>query len=72
MIDNLISLNKKKQKVSPVFKWGQSNEEIFMEIKLSHRFDSPGCIEKIETSEVDDIVQITEGNIDLAYCFIFA
>ena len=33
------------QIISPAFKWAQNLNEIFIEIKFSHRFDSPGCIE---------------------------
>ena len=33
------------QTISPAFKWAQSLEDIFIEIKFAHRHDSPGCLE---------------------------
>lgn len=33
------------QKVTPVLQWAQSLNNIFLEIKFSHRHDSPGCPE---------------------------
>jgi hypothetical protein len=33
------------QIVSPAFQWAQSLENIFIEVKFAHRFDSPGCLE---------------------------
>jgi hypothetical protein len=63
-IDNLIALSKKKQSVLPVFKWGQSKQEIFMEVKLSHRFDAPGCLESIDSKEVDKMIKIENSRFD--------
>ena len=40
------------QTVSPAFKWAQSLEDIFLEIKFAHRHDSPGCLE-IKDMNVD-------------------
>lgn len=47
-----IYLNAKQKIISPAFQWAQSMENIFIEIKYSSRFDSPGCqeIERIETN----------------------
>ncbi len=36
---------KEYQTISPAFKWAQSLEDIFIEIKYAHRHDSPGCLE---------------------------
>ena len=44
-LKNLISQKKKKQAIIPVFKWGQNKKKTFLFIKLSHRFDAPGCLE---------------------------
>jgi len=30
---------------TPVIQWAQSMDKVFIEIKLSHRHDSPGCLE---------------------------
>lgn len=62
-LDVLISESKPKQFVTPVFKWGQSNEEIFIEIKLSHRFDSPGCLESIKAEKVEEMVTIKDCRV---------
>ena len=43
---------KEYQTVSPAFKWAQSLEDIFLEIKFAHRHDSPGCLE-IKDMNVD-------------------
>lgn len=40
-----ISNSKPKMEVAPVMKWGQSHTEVHIFLKLSHRFDSPGCLE---------------------------
>jgi hypothetical protein len=60
-IDNLIARSKKPQKVQPVFKWGQSNSEVFIEIKLSHRFDAPGCLDTLSREDVHDVISLTQG-----------
>ena len=45
-INNKHRFEKKEyQIVSPAFKWAQSLEDIFLEIKFAHRHDSPGCLE---------------------------
>lgn len=31
--------------LTPAFRWAQSASKIFLEIKFSHRFDTPGCLE---------------------------
>jgi len=31
--------------VQPAFRWAQNKDYIMIEIKYSHRFDSPGCLE---------------------------
>ena len=31
--------------ISPAFQWAQSLNDIYIEIKFSHRLDSPGCLE---------------------------
>ena len=33
------------QIISPAFQWAQSLNDIYIEIKFSHRLDSPGCLE---------------------------
>ena len=43
---------KEYQTVLPAFKWAQSLEDIFIEIKYAHRHDSPGCLE-IKDMNVD-------------------
>ncbi len=52
----LISQNKNKQIIHPVFKWGQSKSDILIFMKLSHRFGSPGCLDVIKdpTISVDE------------------
>lgn len=38
---------------SPAFQWAQNLENIFLQIKYAHRFDSPGCLEvKKENIEI--------------------
>ena len=37
--------DKEYQIVSPAFRWAQSLDDIFIEIKYAHRHDSPGCLE---------------------------
>ena len=43
---------KEYQTVSPAFKWAQSLDDIFIEIKYAHRYDSPGCLE-IKDMKID-------------------
>ena len=40
------------QIVYPAFKWAQSLDDIFIEIKFAHRHDSPGCLE-VKDMQVD-------------------
>lgn len=40
------------QKVTPVVQWAQSMNNVFLEIKFSHRHDSPGCPE-VKNLQVD-------------------
>jgi len=52
-INNKHRFEKKEyQIVSPAFKWAQSLDDIFLEIKFAHRHDSPGCLE-IKDMNVD-------------------
>ena len=52
-INNKHRFEKKEyQIVYPAFKWAQSLEDIFLEIKFAHRHDSPGCLE-IKDMNVD-------------------
>ena len=52
-INNKHRFEKKEyQVVYPAFKWAQSLEDIFLEIKFAHRHDSPGCLE-IKDMNVD-------------------
>ena len=43
------------QKIVPASRWAQNMDEVFIEIKFAHRYDSPGCLEmknlKIELKE---------------------
>ena len=47
-----ISNSKPKMEVAPVMKWGQSDNEVHIFLKLSHRFDSPGCLDLSKEPEV--------------------
>jgi len=40
---NSIIGGQKIQRISPVVKWGQSMDNVLLEVKLAHRFDAPGC-----------------------------
>ena len=52
-INNKHRFEKKEyQIVSPAFKWAQSLDDVFIEIKFAHRHDSPGCLE-IKDMNVD-------------------
>lgn len=44
-ITNTLSSKREKQIVVPVFQWGQSKDSILLQVKLSHRFGSPGCLD---------------------------
>lgn len=47
-----ISNFKPKMEVAPVMKWGQSDGEVHIFLKMSHRFDAPGCLELTKEPEV--------------------
>ena len=52
-INNKHRFEKKQyQIVYPAFKWAQSLDDVFIEIKFAHRHDSPGCLE-IKDMNVD-------------------
>ena len=46
------------QIVSPAYQWAQSPAMLFLDIKFSHRLDSPGCLEVQNSS-----VQISETKL---------
>lgn len=48
----------KVQVVSPAFQWAQAPDKLFLDIKFSHRFDSPGCLEL-----ADRYVNITDTHL---------
>jgi hypothetical protein len=52
--------------VSPAFQWAQNTEYIFLQIKYSHRFDAPGCLE----AKIDGInINTGSNNASFqAYC----
>ena len=54
------------QIISPAFQWAQSLDDIYIEIKFSHRHDSPGCI------EINNInVTITNNTANfIGYCIL--
>jgi hypothetical protein len=47
------------QVVSPAYQWAQSPTKIFLDIKFSHRLDSPGCLEVR-----DPVVTITDTKLN--------
>lgn len=61
------SYEKNIQIVSPALRWAQSKDFITMEIKFSHRFDSPGCLEleNLETNISYDKILHFSG-----FCFL--
>lgn len=70
-LDKLMAKTRKKQTLVPVFRWAQSNSEVFIEVKLSHRFDSPGCLDKIEETEFDKILSVENRKIlNFWFCLI--
>ena len=52
------------QVVSPAFQWAQSMDHIFLQIKYSHRHDSPGCPE-VKNLNIDITKQLF---VFTAYC----
>ena len=54
------------QDVFPASRWAQSLDEIFIEIKYAHKYDSPGCL------EIKDLkIEIKEKSVKLVgYCFL--
>jgi hypothetical protein len=49
---------------SPAFQWAQNIENVFIEIKYAHRFDSPGCLEVKKENLTFNLNQISFS----AYC----
>ncbi|KAL4503021.1 hypothetical protein ABPG72_014250 [Tetrahymena utriculariae] len=49
----IMSANQAVQQIEPVLKWAQSEDNIFLHIKLSMRADSPACVHcKVEKIEI--------------------
>ena len=44
-LEQRLKPKKEPQNVRPVFKWGQTYRKIFINLKYSHRFDAPGCLD---------------------------
>ena len=54
------------QEVFPASKWAQSLDQIFIEVKFAHKYDSPGCLE-IKNLKVD----LKEKSVQLTgYCVL--
>ena len=51
-LTQLMNNFKQKMEVAPVMKWGQSETEVHIFLKLSHRFDSPGCLDLLKEPEM--------------------
>ncbi|EAS04572.2 CS domain protein (macronuclear) [Tetrahymena thermophila SB210] len=52
-IQKIMSANQAVQQIEPVLKWAQSEDNIFLHIKLSMRADSPACVHcKVEKIEI--------------------
>lgn len=49
---------------SPAFQWAQNIENVFIEIKYAHRFDSPGCLEVKKENLTFNFTEISFS----AYC----
>ena len=53
--------------MQPAFRWAQSGNEIFMEVKFSHRMDSPGCNEIHDSNvEFSERGLIVTGNCSIS------
>ena len=51
------------QNVRPVFKWGQTYRKVFINLKYSHRFDAPGCLDIYnQTLKLISLDKIKENN----------
>ena len=48
------------QIVEPTISWAQDLRHVYMEVKLAHRFDAPGC-----ANHTDTVIKISEKSIDL-------
>ena len=64
---------KKPQLVLPVFKWGQSFDEIFLLVRYAHRFDSPICSNtkdhrfSVKENMLNFAVECDQGNNPIFY-----
>lgn len=47
----------KSIKIKPVIKWAQNKSQVFLYIKLAHRYDAPGCIDIKEKN-----IKVTDDN----------
>ena len=54
------------QKVIPASRWAQNMDEVFIEIKFAHKYDSPGCLEMKNLK-----VELKERSVKLVgYCIL--
>jgi len=66
---------KEYQTVYPAFKWAQSLDDVFIEIKYAHRHDSPGCLEikdmdiKIKNDSVSFVGYCVLGDVPIKIDF---
>ena len=51
----------KEQTASPAFQWAQSSEWLLLDVKFTHRFDAPGCLDVRSLR-----VNITESRFSLS------
>jgi hypothetical protein len=66
-LDNLIkTIDNRPQirKVTPAYQWGQSPSEVFLEVRLTQRFELPSCLKLYKES-----IELTEDHLHfLGYC----
>ena len=62
MLGKFEEITKQVPVISPAFRWAQSLEQVFLEIKWATRFDSPACLDTFdhEYSVVDATPPQTE------------
>lgn len=55
------------KKITPVFRWAQSMEKVFVQVKFSYKFDYPSC-ENIEafTTSIEESSIMISGKCDLS------
>ena len=77
-LTRLVSSMKERQVLAPAFKWAQNSTDVFVQVKLSHRIEAPGCLDvsrveaKAEGGRLHFLAECVQATSPLLFLLDFA